>query len=189
MRCRHAGRIPQWQGVPGSRMVCSMSDSMNPYEQRIAAFYAAFRDLDAKAMKAAYAPEARFRDPVFELAGREEIGAMWAMLCDAVARQGRDVWRLDVSHISADESEGRARWEPHYRFSATGRVVHNVIDAHFVFDAHGLIVKQREEFDFWRWSRQALGPAGWALGWSPWLAGKVRTQARTNLLAWRQRRT
>jgi ketosteroid isomerase-like protein len=160
---------------------------LNPYEQRIAAFYGAFRELDAKAMKAAYAPDARFRDPVFELQGRDEIGAMWAMLCEAIRNKGRDVWQLDVSGISADASQGRARWEAHYRFSATGRRVHNIIDASFSFDAQGLIAAHRDEFDFWRWSRQALGAPGWALGWTPLLKAKVRAQAAANLAAYRRR--
>jgi hypothetical protein len=160
---------------------------MNPYEQRIAGFYGAFRELDARSMQAAYATDARFRDPVFDLHGRDQIGAMWAMLCEAVQAKGRDVWQLDVSDIVADASRGRAHWEARYRFSATGRTVHNVIDAAFGFDADGLIVAHRDQFDFWRWSRQALGPIGWALGWSDLLQGKVRNQARANLAARQQR--
>jgi hypothetical protein len=146
-------------------------------QARIEAFYAAFSRLDAEAMRAAYAPDARFEDPAFTLQGRERIGAMWAMLCDAAQKKGRDVWRLEVSRIT-DHS---AHWEPHYRFSATGRLVHNVIDASFVFDAQGLITEHRDTFDFWRWSRQALGPAGLLLGWTPILRNKVRAQAARNL--------
>jgi hypothetical protein len=153
----------------------------------VAAFYAAFRELDAASMKAAYAPEARFHDPVFRLAGRDEIGAMWAMLAEATARQGRDVWRLDFSDITADASHGRAHWEARYRFSSTGRMVHNIVEASFSFDASGLIVTHRDRFDFWRWSRQALGPAGIALGWTPWLRHKVQRQAAANLKAYRER--
>ena len=153
---------------------------MNRYEQRLAAFYAAFRELDAASMRAAYAPAARFQDPVFRLAGRDEIGAMWAMLCEATARNGRDVWRLDVGEIVADASYGRARWEAHYRFSATGRMVHNVVEAEFTFE-DGLIVTHAESYDFWRWSRQALGSTGLMMGWTPMLRNQVRRQAQGKL--------
>ena len=102
---------------------------------------------------------------------------MWRMLCDATRAKGADVWRLEVSDIT-DRS---AHWEAHYRFSATGRMVHNIIDAEFGFDDYGLIVAHRDQFDFWRWSRQALGPVGWALGWSPWLRARVAAQARAAL--------
>jgi SnoaL-like domain len=146
---------------------------------RIEAFYAAFERLDADAMRTAYAPDARFQDEAFTLQGRERIGAMWAMLCDAVQKKGRDVWRLEVSQITNHS----AHWEPHYRFSATGRLVHNIIDASFTFEDQGLITEHRDRFDFWRWSRQALGAPGVLLGWTPLLRNKVRDQAGRNLEA------
>ncbi|MFY7975556.1 MAG: nuclear transport factor 2 family protein [Rubrivivax sp.] len=149
-------------------------------QARIQAFYDAFRRLDAETMRAAYAEHAVFSDPAFDLQGRDRIGSMWNLLTDAVRAKGQDVWRLDLSQVT-DRS---AHWEPHYRFSATGRIVHNVIDAEFVFDAQGLIAEHRDRFDFWRWSRQALGPVGTLLGWTPMLRNKVRQQAGANLDAW-----
>ena len=139
--------------------------------------YAAFAALDAQAMRACYANDATFDDEVFSLRGRDDIGAMWGMLCEAVKAKGRDVWRLDVSRIT----ESSAHWEPTYRFSATGRMVHNIVDAEFVFDADGLITRQRDRFDFWRWSHQALGAPGLLLGWTPFLRSKVRAQAAKSL--------
>lgn len=146
--------------------------------------YAAFHQLDAAAMAACYAPDATFDDEAFSLQGRERIGGMWAMLCEAVRSKGRDVWKLDVSQVT-DRS---AHWEPTYRFSATGRIVHNIIDAEFEFDAQGLIRRHRDRFDFWRWSRQALGTPGLLLGWTPMLRNKVRAQAAKNLDAFLARK-
>ena len=60
-------------------------------------------------------------------------------------------------------------------------VVLNRIDARFVFDEKGLIVRHRDTFDFWAWSRQALGMPGLLLGWTPMLQHKVRAQAAANL--------
>ena len=140
-------------------------------------FYAAFARLDGAAMAACYAGEARFDDEAFSLAGRREIGGMWSMLWEAVKARGRDVWKLYVSAIT----ENSAHWEAHYRFSATGRMVHNIIEAKFEFNQAGLIMRHRDSFDFWRWSRQALGAPGMLLGWSPFLRGKVRAQAAANL--------
>lgn len=45
----------------------------------------------------------------------------------------------------------------------------------------GLIARHRDRFDFWRWSRQALGLPGWLLGWTPFRRRKVRAQAAANL--------
>ncbi|MEO8671755.1 MAG: nuclear transport factor 2 family protein [Tahibacter sp.] len=158
-----------------------MSASDN--EARIKHFYASFIALDGEAMQACYADNARFEDPVFTLQGRAQIGGMWRMLCEAVRTKGRDAWKLDVSDIAAGENEGRAHWEPHYRFSSTGRLVHNIVDAAFTFTDSGLIATHRDAFPFWRWTRQALGPAGVLLGWTPMIRNKVRDQAATNLAA------
>ena len=143
----------------------------------ITRFYAAFVALDSAAMQACYAADAQFDDEAFSLRGREQIGGMWRMLCDAVRARGRADWKLDLGAVT-DRS---AHWEATYRFSATGRLVHNVIDAEFEFDEVGLITRHRDRFDFWRWSRQALGAPGVLLGWSRWLRSKVREQAAVNL--------
>ena len=143
----------------------------------IEAFYAAFAKLDAASMARGYAEDARFDDEAFSLKGRREIGGMWSMLCEATSAKGRDVWRLDASAIT----DTSAHWEAHYRFSATGRMVHNIIEAKFEFNDAGLIVRQRDSFDFWRWSRQALGTPGLLLGWTPFLKNKVRATAAGNL--------
>lgn len=156
-----------------------------PQNDRITRFYEAFRALDAEAMQAAYAANAEFEDEAFSLRGRDEIGAMWRMLCMAVRDKGRADWQLEFSGIDCDDEVGIAHWEPTYRFSATGRIVHNIIDASFAFDRDGLILKHRDRFDFWRWSRQALGLPGALLGWSPMLRNKVRAQAARNLAKFR----
>ncbi len=140
-------------------------------------FYAAFARLDGEAMQACYAADAQFDDEVFSLRGPREIGGMWRMLCDATKAKGLAHWKLELSQVT----ERSAHWDAHYLFSATGRKVLNRIDAEFEFDAQGLITKHRDRFDFWAWSRQALGLPGVLLGWSPFLRQKVRAQAAANL--------
>ncbi|MEO5734238.1 MAG: nuclear transport factor 2 family protein [Rubrivivax sp.] len=147
-------------------------------------FYAAFEQLDDATMQACYAADATFDDPAFSLRGAPQIGAMWHMLCSATRAKGMAHWKLDVSHITEQGRQGKAHWEARYLFSATGRRVHNSIDAEFEFDDAGLITRHRDHFDFWRWSRQALGTPGVLLGWSPWLRNKVRAQAAANLRQW-----
>jgi ketosteroid isomerase-like protein len=150
----------------------------------VARFYAAFAALDDATMRACYAPKARFEDPVFRLSGRDEIGSMWSMLCAATRTTGREAWKLESRDIEAEAHSGRAHWEAHYLFSATGRKVHNRIDAAFRFK-DGLIVEHVDRFDFWAWSRQALGAPGLLLGWTPMLRNKVRAQAATKLALYR----
>jgi len=133
-------------------------------------FYLAFQKRDGAAMGACYHANASFRDPVFELKG-PRVGAMWQMLTS----RGADL-RVEFANVSADAASGGADWQAWYKFSATGRPVHNIIRARFRF-AEGLIIEHVDTFDFWRWSRQALGPVGMLLGWSPMVRGKVRAQA------------
>ncbi len=138
-------------------------------------FYTAFSERDGDAMAACYHPDAEFSDPVFpELKGKEP-GAMWRML---TARADDLVVRF--SGIEADDTAGKAHWEADYTFSATGRFVKNVIDAEFTFE-DGLIRTHVDTFDFYRWSRMALGTTGLLLGWTPIVKNKVRGQAGAQL--------
>jgi hypothetical protein len=140
-------------------------------------FYTAFARLDADTMQACYAPQATFDDEAFSLRGPREIGGMWHMLCDATKAKGLADWKLVFSQVTNNS----AHWDANYRFSSTGRLVLNRIDASFEFDAQGLITRHTDRFDFWTWSRQALGMPGLLLGWSPFLRNKVRATAAGNL--------
>ena len=91
-----------------------------------------------------------------------------------------------VSGVEADAERGRAHWDARYTFGQTGRKVHNSIDATFLF-RNGLIVRHEDNFSFWRWSRQALGPMGLLLGWAPPVRAKVRSKARDTLQAFTAR--
>lgn len=144
-------------------------------------FYAAFAKLDAATMASCYDAQAQFQDPAFTLEGREAIGGMWQMLCSATQEKGMAHWKLDYKDLQADANQGSAHWEAHYLFPATGRVVHNIIDAKFRFNARGLITEHHDHFDFWRWSRQALGAPGLVLGWTPFLQSVVKKQASSGL--------
>ena len=154
---------------------------MNTNEKTLTRFYSAFAALDADTMSSCYAEDATFDDPAFSLKGRRDVGGMWHMLCDASSSKGREDWRLEFSDIHADDTRGRAHWEAHYRFSVTKRVVHNIIEADFTFTPEGLIATHRDTFDFWRWSRQALGLGGIVLGWMPFFRKQMRKDTRLAL--------
>ena len=148
---------------------------MHPNEALLRRFYESFARLDGEAMAACYAPDVRFSDPVFPDLQGDRAGAMWKMLTG----RAKDL-KVEASGFRADDRTGEAHWEAWYSFSATGRKVHNIIDARFEF-RDGLIVRHDDTFDFWRWSRQALGVPGVLLGWSPMLRNKVRAQAAKGL--------
>lgn len=144
-------------------------------------FFKAFQSLDASKMAEVYAPKATFSDEVFELEGAEAIGQMWAMLVGNITRSGKDHWSLTYKIESRDLTTCEATWEAKYLFSATGRIVVNRVTSTFVFDANGKVKEQEDQFDFWRWSRQAFGVTGFLLGWNPLFKRKVRATALANL--------
>jgi ketosteroid isomerase-like protein len=147
----------------------------HPNDELIQSFYGAFARHDGDAMAACYAADARFADPVFtDLKGREP-GAMWRMLTE----RAQDLEIRLVEHEAGDDT-GSAHWLADYTFAQTGRKVHNDVHAEFRF-ADGLIAEHRDRFSFPAWARQALGPAGLLLGWTPIVRGKVQQQARTSL--------
>ena len=154
---------------------------MHPNAATIQRFYRAFERLDPDTMAACYAENVAFDDPVFSLQGKRDTMGMWRMLCESVTRAGREAWSLQASDIAADATAGRAHWQARYRFGATGRLVHNRIDALFVFDAQGQIERHHDRFDFGAWAAQALGLPGRLLGWTPWLRRRVQAQAETGL--------
>jgi ketosteroid isomerase-like protein len=148
---------------------------MHPNAQLLTDFYSAFQRRDGEAMAACYHPEAEFSDEVFVGLRHAGVTSMWRMLCE----RGKDL-TLEFRDIQADDHTGRAHWEAHYTFSTTGRKVHNIIDAEFEF-RDGKILRHRDRFGFHRWSRQALGPMGLLLGWTPLVKNKVRATARGSL--------
>ena len=125
-------------------------------------------------MNACYHPEVHFFDPAFgDLHGKRAM-AMWHMLCE----RGTDL-KISFRDVMATQKGGSAHWEATYTFS-TGRKIHNHIEANFAF-ADGLIVRHKDQFDLWRWTRMALGLPGLLAGWTPMMQKKVRDTAVTQL--------
>ena len=143
--------------------------------QVIEKFYSAFAQRDWSTMGACYADDAHFSDPVFPDLDAKQVQAMWKMLLTT----GGDL-RITFKVVSETPTSGVCEWEAFYTFSRTGRKVHNIIRSEFEL-RDGLIVRQRDHFDFWRWSKQALGVSGLLLGWSPIVKNKVRGIAAAGL--------
>ena len=126
-------------------------------------------------MGACYHPDAHFSDPVFPDLDAAGVRAMWKMLLTS----GTDL-RIGFSVLEETGTNGKAEWEAHYTFSRTGRSVHNEVVSTFVLK-DDLILQQLDVFDFWKWSRQALGTPGALLGWSSIIKNKVRDTAAKGL--------
>jgi ketosteroid isomerase-like protein len=148
---------------------------MHPNEELITRFYSAFTSGDHSTMAASYTDDASFSDPVFPQLSADEVRAMWRMFCTS----GNEI-KVNFSDVKADDRSGSAHWDAVYRFPKTGREVHNKISASFLF-RDGKIVRHVDDFDFYAWTRMALGLMGAALGWTPIVKGQVRKQAASQL--------
>ncbi|MEJ7767753.1 MAG: nuclear transport factor 2 family protein [Chitinophagaceae bacterium] len=148
---------------------------MNDNQQIITRFYTAFSQLDFKKMQECYHENAIFFDPVFEDLNAAELKDMWEMLC----KNARD-FSLQFMEVEADDEYGTCKWVATYTFSQTGNKVTNKIKAYFKFH-EGKIAEHTDNFDLWKWSRQALGLPGWLLGWNEVLHKKIRAKAQDNL--------
>ena len=149
---------------------------MEENKRLIERFYSAFQKLDYSTMQNCYSEHPIFNDPVFGILEGEEVGGMWEMLC----KNARD-FSLSFSNIQLlDEEYATCNWTANYTFSKTGRKVVNHIKAYMRIQ-NGKITEHTDHFNFWKWSRQALGISGLLLGWSSFLKNKVRANAHRNL--------
>lgn len=149
-------------------------------EQTIRRLYDGLARHDGEAMASCYAPGATFSDPVFPGLQGDQAPDMWRML----TARATDL-EVELPEAKADDEAGAARWIATYTFGATGKRVVNNVRSDFRFDGDGLIAEQRDDFPFWRWSRQALGAPGLLLGWTPLLRSKVRSNAAAELARFR----
>jgi hypothetical protein len=154
---------------------------MNPNENLIVKFYTAFANTDAKTMSECYHPKVHFVDPVFGLLKEEQVSKMWEML---LLKSKGDI-KIEFSNVKADEFSGSARWIATYNFSKTNRKVVNKISAEFLFQ-DGLIIKHTDNFDVWKWSKQAFGFTGYLLGWTGFFQNKIKEQALLSLKKFQQ---
>jgi ketosteroid isomerase-like protein len=143
----------------------------------IRSLYEALAKKDPGALAELYHEKAVFMDPAFGRLTREEACAMWRMLLTRAADLS-----IDFEVGEADDYAGTGRWTATYTFSRTGRKVVNPIQSQFGF-LDGKVLAHRDRFDFWKWSRQALGLPGLLLGWTPWFRRKFQGRAKTQLAA------
>ena len=155
---------------------------MTSNEQIIEEFYAAFAHGNAQTMASCYHRDIVFEDPAFGRLEGTDASDMWHMLIERA--QGN--LQISFSDIRTNGKSGSAKWIAKYHFSKTNRNVTNKVSAYFEFQ-DGLIIKHTDNFNFYDWSKQALGTTGLLLGWSSFLRKKVQKQALESLRKYQQK--
>jgi len=134
---------------------------MNTNENLIRQFYTYFSKKDFKGMQGCYAQNASFSDSIFKDLSAKEVQSMWEMLI----KSSKDM-RIEFGNVEASDDQGSADWIAYYTFSPTGKKVVNRVKASFTIK-NGQITNHIDDFDFYRWSRQALGLLGLLWDGSP----------------------
>ncbi len=151
----------------------------------IETFYESFQKLNAEEMVRCYHDDIVFEDPAFGILKGERACNMWRMLCKS--QEGKD-FKLTYTNVETNESKGSAVWEAFYIFSKTGRKIHNVVQSEFTFK-DGKIITHVDDFDLYKWSKQALGFKGAVLGKTLFFKNKVRHNTNVMLNKFEEKRT
>jgi uncharacterized protein len=157
------------------QMVNTGEQMVSEEELMIRKFYSHFQQKDWRGMLGCFQDNIAFYDPVFENLEGPEVRSMWEMLMTSA----KDL-TLEFRDIESEEGYGSCHWVATYTFSRTGRRVVNKGRAFFKF-SEGLIAEHQDDFDLWKWSRQALGISGLLLGWTPFMHRKIRQKAGKSL--------
>ncbi len=136
-------------------------------------FYEAFALRDGETMAALYALDATFEDPVFALEGAD-IGKMWVGLLE-----GAKDFSVAFTVAKAGAGTGVVEWTARYLFGGRKPVVNVIVSEIEMKD--GLIVRQKDSFDFPRWAAQALGLPGVLFGRTEWLRRSVSKKGAARL--------
>ena len=138
-------------------------------------FYDSFQEGNAEKMNSCYSKNVCFSDPAFgELRG-DRARAMWKML---LSKDGKAIITYEIKE--AQPESGTVLWKASYPYGPNKRPVVNHVNATFKIN-NGLITEHRDQFDLWKWSRQALGVSGWLLGWSGFMKNKIQQQTNRML--------
>lgn len=154
---------------------------MHENEKSIIKFYTALANGDAATLCKSYHPNIQFRDPTFGLLKGNDVCDMWKMLI----KKSKGEIKIEVKEVNATEYIGSALRIASYNFSQNNRKVVNVIRAHFQFK-DGLIIKHTDDFDIWKWSKQALGIKGFLFGWTGFFQTKINEQALLSLKKYKE---
>jgi len=138
-------------------------------------FYTAFANGNSEEMTSCYHKDVVFKDPAFgELKG-ERAFKMWEMLMS----RGKGA-EISFDNILTNEDTGSVTWTAKYLYGEKQRKVTNVVNASFKFK-DGKIIEHTDDFNSWKWSRQALGASGVLLGWTRLMKNKIQKTTQEQL--------
>jgi ketosteroid isomerase-like protein len=144
------------------------------HKELIEKFYNAFSKGDYQTMIACYHKDIVFEDPAFGRLERDRAMSMWEMLLS----QKNTKITISFTEPEVSANIGKTNWTAQYYFGK--RPVFNDVTAQFKFK-DGKIIEHIDTFNFWKWTRQALGLSGYLLGWTKFMEKKVQAITKSKL--------
>ena len=138
-------------------------------------FYTAFAKKDYLELARFYHNDLSFTDPAFGTLSRSETLAMWEMLFTSA-----DDLDINFKLLTSGDNFVVVEWRANYSFGSKKRFVKNIIKAKLLIE-DDLIIRHIDSFNLYRWSRQAMGIAGWLIGWTGFFRRKLQKQTRSRL--------
>lgn len=145
-------------------------------------FYDSFSQRNAEGMNECYHQECQFQDPVFGYLFADKVKMMWSML---MSNKDSDL-KISYEIVEASETKGRVNWRAEYSYGPKKRKVVNLVQSEFTFK-DSLIFKQKDTFNLWKWSSQALGFIGYTLGWTSYLQNRIQTIVNRRLVKYMEK--
>jgi ketosteroid isomerase-like protein len=122
------------------------------------AFYDAFSSHDGMdTLEKLYAPDVKWKDPIFHFDDRAGTMGMWRIL-NTAAKNRTVTYRI----VSAEGDTVTVEWLADYEL--LGRKVHNDVTATLVI-VNGKIVRHTDDYSWKKWSEQALPLGDAASSW------------------------
>jgi len=149
---------------------------VNEHKKLIKKFYSSFSKGNSAGMAECYHENVTFEDPVFGKLSGSRASKMWHMLLE----KGKGNLKINFDSISSHENTGSVNWTAEYFYGPRKRPVTNKVRAKFEFK-DGKIIKHVDDFNLYKWTQQAMGGIGYALGWTPFFKKKIRKTVNSQL--------
>ena len=111
-------------------------------------FFSAFQKTDTATFDKLYAPNATFKDPIYDLKNHDEVVHMWKSLFAT----GKDL-KMTYEVLESSGDKAKVAWKADYK--VFGRPVHNEAVSELTVK-NGQIVQQQDSWSWSKWAKQAL---------------------------------
>lgn len=149
---------------------------MTASEKTIHQLYTSIANGDVSKIDQCYSDTVKFHDPIFGRLTADEVPKMWKML---ILKSNKKL-ALEYKIIKINKHTAEVKWKAVYFFGKNKRQITNHIQSKLHFK-EGLIVKQNDDFNIWKWSQQAFGLPGFLFGWTGYMQRKIQIKALSSL--------